>query len=63
MDSQEKAFLVSACDPGCCPRPTKPTAFPLEQRSSSWLLLKESLAFLSGKARQKDHPQPSGPSG
>lgn len=35
----------------------KPTAFPLEQRHSSWLLLKASLMFLPGKARQKDDPQ------
>lgn len=36
VDSQ-KPFLVSACDPGCCPRP-KPTAFSLEQKKLLLLL-------------------------
>lgn len=52
MDSQE--ILVSACDPGCG---RKPTAFPLERKNSSRLLLKEPLMFLLGKTRQKDDPQ------
>lgn len=52
VDSQE--ILVSACHPGCC---RKPTAFPLERKNSSWLLLKEPLMFLLGKTRQKDDPQ------
>lgn len=51
VDSQEP-FLVSACDPGCCPCPS-PRRSLLNRKSSFWLLLKESL--------QKDHPQTSSP--